>query len=216
MDHVITGPGFLASDGVDDWRVLWGGGWALAHFRTHSFASAVALTGAIGDLLAASAHHGDIDLRHDSVTVRLFSGEWQGLARKDAELAQRISIVAREHEATADPSSLQHVQLSIAAVDIGRVIPFWSAVLGYDEAWGSDVLDPLQRGPSVSFHRMDPPRTERNRVHVDVFVPPDQVASRIDAGLRAGGRIIFDNAPHWWTLADPEGNEVDLAIWMDE
>jgi 4a-hydroxytetrahydrobiopterin dehydratase len=30
----------------------------------------------------------------------------------------------------------------------------------------------------------------------------------------AGGRIVFDNAPHWWTLADPEGNEVDLAIWM--
>jgi 4a-hydroxytetrahydrobiopterin dehydratase len=27
--------------------------------------------------------------------------------------------------------------------------------------------------------------------------------------------VISDkNAPEWWALADPEGNEVDLAIWM--
>jgi len=30
----------------------------------------------------------------------------------------------------------------------------------------------------------------------------------------AGGRIVSDaHAPSWWTLADPEGNEADLAIW---
>jgi 4a-hydroxytetrahydrobiopterin dehydratase len=26
--------------------------------------------------------------------------------------------------------------------------------------------------------------------------------------------ISDENAPGWWILADPEGNEADLAIWM--
>ena len=27
--------------------------------------------------------------------------------------------------------------------------------------------------------------------------------------------MIFDkHAPQWWTLADPEGNEVDVATWQ--
>ena len=37
------------------------------------------------------------------------------------------------------------------------------------------------------------------------------------AALAAGGRVVDDsNAPEWWTLADPEGNEVDLAPWRDD
>jgi 4a-hydroxytetrahydrobiopterin dehydratase len=39
------------------------------------------------------------------------------------------------------------------------------------------------------------------------------VQARIDAALAAGGQIVRDNGPHWWTLADQEGNEADLAIW---
>ncbi|HEV3213801.1 MAG TPA: VOC family protein [Acidimicrobiales bacterium] len=216
MDDHLSGSGFLAAPGVADWRALWGGGWAVAHFSTRTFTSAVALARAIGELMSASAHPGDIDLRHDGVTVRLFSGAWEGLSRRDAALAQAISIIAREHGAVADPAAAQHVQLSIAAADIELVRPFWSAVLGYAEVGEGDVLDPLRRGPTLSFHRMDPPRTERNRIHVDVYVAPDLVESRIQAGIRAGGRVVYDNAPHWWTLADPEGNEVDLAIWMDD
>jgi 4a-hydroxytetrahydrobiopterin dehydratase len=31
----------------------------------------------------------------------------------------------------------------------------------------------------------------------------------------AGGRLVSDDrAPTWWTLADPEGNEVDVATWQ--
>jgi 4a-hydroxytetrahydrobiopterin dehydratase len=216
MDDQLTGPGFLASPGVDDWRAIWGGGWALAHFRTSSFTSAVALTCVIGHLMTEVEHPGDVDLRRDGVTVRLFSGEWGGLSRRDADLARRISTAARDQGAVAEAALVQHVQLSIAAVDIELVRPFWSAVLGYAEVWEGDVLDPLRRGPTLSFQRMDPPRMGRDRMHVDVYVSPDLVESRIQAALRAGGRIVFDNAPLWWTLADPEGNEVDLAIWMDD
>jgi hypothetical protein len=48
----------------------------------------------------------------------------------------------------------------------------------------------------------------------DIYLPHDQVQARIDAALAVGGRIVSDaHAPLSWTLADPEGNEVDLAIW---
>jgi 4a-hydroxytetrahydrobiopterin dehydratase len=33
--------------------------------------------------------------------------------------------------------------------------------------------------------------------------------------VAAGGTIVRDNGPEWWTLADPEGNEVDIAPWPD-
>jgi hypothetical protein len=58
-------------------------------------------------------------------------------------------------------------------------------------------------------------RTGRNRIHIDVGVPHDQAEARVAAALAAGGSLVEDRfAPAWWTLADPEGNEVDLATWI--
>ena len=35
------------------------------------------------------------------------------------------------------------------------------------------------------------------------------------AALAAGGRLVSDeHALAWWTLADAEGNEADVATWM--
>jgi 4a-hydroxytetrahydrobiopterin dehydratase len=43
-------------------------------------------------------------------------------------------------------------------------------------------------------------------------VPSDQAEARVAAALNAGGRIVRDeSAPAWWTLADPEGNQADVA-----
>lgn len=194
--------------------MLWGGGWACAHFRTESFEAGVALVQAIGDLAAAAAHYPDVDLRPDGVTVRLFTPQAEGLTRRDVELARRISAAARGLDVAAEPAVVQHVQVAIDALVIPEVRPFWHAVLGYDEVGDEDLLDPHRRLPSFWFQQMDAPRTGRNRIHIDVYLPHDQVEARIAAALAAGGRIISDaNAPGWWTLADPEGNEVDLAIW---
>ena len=62
---------------------------------------------------------------------------------------------------------------------------------------------------------MDAPRPQRNRMHLDVWVPHDQAEARAAAALAAGGRQgTAEHAPMWWVLADPEGNEVDVATWM--
>jgi 4a-hydroxytetrahydrobiopterin dehydratase len=62
---------------------------------------------------------------------------------------------------------------------------------------------------------MNAPRPQRNRIHVDIAVPHDQAEPRIAAAIAAGGHLVSDeHAPEWWTLADAEGNEYDVATTM--
>ena len=214
MTNLISAKQFRDAAGVEDWRTIFGGGWACAYFRTGSFAAGVELVRAIGEVAAAANHHPDVDLRPEGVSVKLFTSDFGGLSEQDVAVARQISAAAAELGVPADPSSVQHVQVAIDALVSTDVRPFWVAVLGYAPFGEEDVLDPQRRGPTFWFQRMDAPRPQRNRFHIDVYLPRDQVEARIAAALAAGGRIVNDaNAPGWWTLADAEGNEVDLAIW---
>jgi 4a-hydroxytetrahydrobiopterin dehydratase len=210
---------FSEADGVEDWRVLGEG--ACPYFRTGSFVAGTRLVHAIGELAGLGEHHPDLDLRHEGVTVRLLTtaDDWYGLTERDLDLARQISAVARQLGLSADPSALQTVQVSIDALVGSEVMPFWRAVLGYEyrpDSPDEDLIDPRGRGPSLWFQEMDAPRPQRNRIHIDVWVPHDQAEARVKAAIAAGGRLVTDeHAPGWWTLADPEGNEVDVATWMD-
>jgi 4a-hydroxytetrahydrobiopterin dehydratase len=196
-----------------DWRVVRND--ACAHFRTGAFAAGVALVDAIGRLADATDHHPDVDLRSDGVTVRLRTDSG-ALGEREVALAQQISAAARELGVPVDPTSLQIVQIAIDALVIPDVMPFWRAVLGYREVGDEDLIDPLFQGPPIWFQQMDAPRPQRNRIHIDVYVPHDQAETRVAAALAAGGHVVSDeNAPGWWTLADAEGNEVDVAPWPD-
>jgi 4a-hydroxytetrahydrobiopterin dehydratase len=108
--------------------------------------------------------------------------------------------------------------VTIDALVSAEVMPFWRAVLGYEyraDSPDEDLVDPRGRGTSLWFQEMDTPRPQRNRVHIDVWVPHDQAGARVAAAIAAGGRPVTDeHAPSWWTLADPEGNEVDVATWL--
>jgi 4a-hydroxytetrahydrobiopterin dehydratase len=215
MTERISPRQFHGSDGVDDWRVLFDG--AKTYFATGSFAKGIELVDVIGRLADAANHHPDVDLRYAGVTVALFTHEVGDISDRDVALAQQISMAARELGIAADPSKVQTVQISIDALVIPEVLPFWGAVLGYDRFGDEDVVDPLSRGPWVTFQQMDEPRPQRNRIHIDVSVPRDQAEARIAAALAAGGHIVTDAfAPHWWTLADAEGNEVDIAPWRED
>jgi 4a-hydroxytetrahydrobiopterin dehydratase len=213
MTDRITGKQFDASSGVEDWRALWGGGFACTYFQTRSFGTGATLVHAISELTTAANHHVDVDLGSEGVTVRLFTDDPGGLSNHDVELARAISAAARKLGVSADPSGVQHVQVSIDALVTAEVLPFWRAVLGYQTVGDEDVLDPHRCGPPFTFQQMDAPRPQRNRIHIDVYVPRDQADVRIAAALAAGGHMVNDTrAPDWWTLADAEGNEVDLAI----
>ncbi len=215
MVERVSPRNFHELDGVGDWRILFGG--ATAYFVTGTFAKGVELVDAIVRLAAAANHHPDVDLRYAGVRVTLLSHEIGEISDRDVALAQQISVVARELGISADPSKAQVMQVSIDATDIATLRPFWSAVLGYDELGDEDVVDPLGLGPVMTLQQMDEPRPRRNRLHIDVSVPRDQVEQRIVAALAAGGHLVTDAlASHWWTLADAEGNEVDVAPWADD
>lgn len=213
MTERVSMRGFTEAVGATGWRVLAGN--ASAYFRTGSFGAGVRLTAEIGRVSEAAGHHADVDVRPDGVTVRLpMSPELEGLTDRDADLAGRISAAARDLGVDADPSVVQDVQLTIDALVAADVMPFWAAVLGYDPLGDEDVVDPHRRNPGIWFQDMDAPRPQRNRIHVDVFVPHDQAQARVDAALAAGGRVIrVVRAPQYWTLADAEGNEVDVTTW---
>jgi 4a-hydroxytetrahydrobiopterin dehydratase len=214
MTDQITGKQFDESAGVQDWRALVGGGRACAYFSTGSFAAGAALVQAISDLPSVAKHHVDVDLRPEGVIVRIFTQDPWGLSNQDVEIAREISAASRSLGLAADPSAVEHVQVAIDALDIAKVRPFWRAVLGFDGVGEEDLLDPHRSQPSFWFQQMDAERPQRNRIHIDVYVPRDQAEARIAAALAAGGHIVSDaHAPDWWTLADPEGNEADLAIW---
>ena len=197
-----------------DWRVVRDA--ASTHFRTGSFAAGVALVDAIGTLADAANHHPDVDLRYHGVTVRLKTHSEGGLTERDVALAGQITDAARELGVPVDLSGLQMIQVAIDALVIPDVLPFWRAVLGYEQEDDEDVADPDAQGPPFWFQQMDAPRPQRNRIHIDLYVPHDQAEARVAAALAAGGHIVSDeNAPGWWTLADAEGNEVDVAPWPD-
>ncbi|XIE78798.1 VOC family protein [Streptomyces sp. SBR177] len=201
---------FREEPGLDDWRVLGEG--ACAHYRTGTFAEGAAFVAALAALPGSADRAPDVDLRPDGVTVRLITltDELYGLTEGDPELARRISALAAELGLTADPSALTGVQVTLDALDIPAVTPFWHALLGYVHRAGSpeDLVDPGRRNAAFYFQRMTTPRPQRNRVHVDVWVPHDQAESRIAAALEAGGRLVTaEHAPSHWVLADPEGNE---------
>jgi hypothetical protein len=102
---------------------------------------------------------------------------------------------------------------------------FWAAVLGYQvRAYGQDDLDDLAAigrtpdtdpsvavdppdgvaGPGLFVNEVPEPKTVKNRMHLDVWLPGEDV----DPLLALGARVLREpGEDDWWVLADPEGNE---------
>ena len=216
MTDRISPRQFQESEGVEDWRVLGDG--ACAYFRTGSLAAGARLVQAISELPGVDDHPPDVDLRPDGVTVRLLTvaDDYYGMSRRDVDLAVRISAAARALGLSADTSAVQSVLVIPGWTNTAEVMPFWQAVLGYERRPDSpdeDLVDPRNRAPAFWFERMEQPRPDGGgAIHVAVWVPHEQAEARIAAALAAGGRMVRDEfAPSWWTLADPAGNEADIA-----
>jgi 4a-hydroxytetrahydrobiopterin dehydratase len=207
---------------LPDWRILLRGveGW----FAASSFSAGAAFVAEVAQAADEADHHPDVDLRYPGrVHVRLISHDVTGLSDRDAALAERISELARERGLAAEPRASTRTEVAIDALDIELVRPFWTAVLGYRDETPHEpgdivraIRDPAGLGPSFWFQQMDEPRPQRNRIHIDVTVPEDEVDARIEAALAAGGTLVSDaEARAFWVLADPEGNEACLCTWQD-
>jgi 4a-hydroxytetrahydrobiopterin dehydratase len=211
----VTHTEFSELDGLDDWRIVFHE--IQAEFQAPSFPAGGALVVAIAEAAEAANHHPDVELHYPGrVRVHLSTHATGGLSTHDVDLARQISALAADAGATAQPSTGQTVEVAIDTMDEARIRPFWAAVLDYRAQDDGSLADPRGFGPPVWFQRMDEPRTERNRFHLDVSVPHDVAQQRIDAALAAGGRLVTDRyARAFWVLADADGNEACICTWQD-
>jgi 4a-hydroxytetrahydrobiopterin dehydratase len=207
---------FLAAEGVADWVVLHGG--AMAVFRVPSLAEAARLAEVVARIPGLDGVL--MTLADGQLTVRLTRGVFR-LEERHVGLARAVSAVAREHGARdrgppPDRTRAQEVQLAIAAQPDAIDVGFWRAVLGYAELADDNAVDPLGHGSTVWMQGLDPAKSLRHAMHVDVSVAREQAEQRLAAALAAGGRIVDDSeAPSAWILADRSGNRVCIAAWPD-
>jgi 4a-hydroxytetrahydrobiopterin dehydratase len=207
--------------GLEDWRVIRSG--VEANFSCGSFTEAGRFAADLARLCDERDHHASIDLRYpDLVHVMSTTHFLHTLTDRDVELARAISEIARERGFRSTPKDSMVVEIAIDAMDIGAVLPFWQAVLGYVPEHSAEgeqataIMDPEGLGPSVWFQQLDAPRTDRNRIHLDVDVPSDVAEERVAAAIAAGGRLVSDaEAKAFWVLADAEGNEACVCTWQD-
>jgi 4a-hydroxytetrahydrobiopterin dehydratase len=168
-----------------------------------------------------------MDVRRDRVVLSLQSLANVSVTARDIEIAQNISAALSERGLRTDADtgggtqrSVQALEIAIDALDIAAVRPFWRAVMGYDDEAGASgpedpIVDPVGQGPAIWFQRMDAPRPQRNRIHVDISVPHDEAHRRVQMAIGAGGRVLSDAAaPAFWVLADVEGNEACVTTWQ--
>jgi len=215
MTERVMARQFQAAAGAEAWRVLPEGASAL--YRTGSFVASARFVDAISGLV----REGDephVDIRGDGVTVllRAFKDAGYGLLQADLDLARAISTIAGEMGLTPDPTAVQGLLIIPGGTDRRVIMPFWQAVLGYEprpDSPDEDLVDPHERLAPFWFEQMDELRADgAGTMHVVVWVPWDQADARVAAGLAAGGRVVRHNVEElFWTLADPVGNEVDIA-----
>jgi 4a-hydroxytetrahydrobiopterin dehydratase len=132
------------------------------------------------------------DLRRERVPLSLRSPAGAAVTPREVALARRISEAAAEPGLATDPGSS-----------------------GAGGLWTTKPSAPSGGVASPTwFQQMDVPRPQRNRIHLDISVPDDEARRRIQATLAAGGRLTYDaEAPAFWVLADPEGNEACITTW---
>ncbi len=208
---LVAENGTFADPDAGDWRLTLT---AAAHYPTSSFLQGVDLLEAVAALADDAGLPLMIDLRYPGVTVD--GGKDQHEAEGFLALARAVQSAARRLGLVADPAGVRDFQIGIDALDIPAVKAFWRTALDYVEdprPQLDDLFDPRRINPPVFFQQLDAPRQQRNRIHLDLFVSAEDAQARVEAAVAAGGRIVSEaHAPSWWTVADPEGNELDIAV----
>ncbi|MFI6925405.1 4a-hydroxytetrahydrobiopterin dehydratase [Nonomuraea spiralis] len=208
----LTGPQ-IAQEGLTGWAHLLRG--LQTRIHTETFAAGLALVDAVGAVAEEMNHHPDLDLRYTHVDVRLTSHDAGGVTGRDVRLARAISTLAADAGVRLDSSAVSLLELGLDTPDRASVRPFWAAMTGMEPDAGGDLHDPAGTLPNVWFQASGD-EEPRQRWHLDVWVEPAQVRSRIEAAVAAGGRLVSDSeAPSYWVLADPEGNHACLCTWEE-
>ncbi len=198
---------------------LWTPGLGAIHteFVAETFSAAAQLVGAFGQAADRLDHHPEIHIRYPGVVgVSVSTHAVGGLSDLDERLAREFSTIAEKEGCRQQRAVMSLVEIAIDTVDADQIRPFWAAAMGYRVDRYNNLVDPRGLGPSIWFQQMDSPRTDRNRLHLDVTVAPEDADGRVANAVAAGGTLLSDKrARAFWTLADADGNEVCICTWLD-
>ena len=213
--NLLTPNEFEAADGVEDWRITCDG--VTATFRTASFASGSRFVERIATLDGLEPWLPDVDVRHDTVTVRMLrvADDWYGPTRQSVELARSIS----SHRRGARPDAGSGRRAGHPLRRGGGRHPEGHGVLA-----GRARLRVPAGQPGRGPHRPAGTWARRCGSSRSTWRARSATRSTSRAGCPTSwprhaspprsppaGRSCAAFAPMWWTLADPEGNEVDIA-----
>lgn len=181
-------------------------------YTTADFASALRLVDQVGVAAESMDHHPDVRLGYGTVAFRLHSHDVGGVTARDVRLARSIQELADALGAENAHVAPARYDIAIDCSDADAIRPFWMVGLGYQESVTDgeiELVDPRGLGPRVWFQHMEIARMDRNRIHLDVYVPTVDAESRVQTIIDVGGVLLTDeHAPDWWVLADEEGNEL--------
>lgn len=215
MSKEILTDAAVHAEGLDDWRILIGS--LHARFATGDFATGLRLVNRIGAAAEGANHHPDLDLRYPHLNVKLVSHDVGGLTSRDVQMARQISQLAIEEGVSADPASVQSLEVALNTPDAAAIKPFWRAALGLSDTARPevDLVDPDGSVPALWFQPTEDTEPDRMRFHLDITVGQDVAEERIAAALAAGGTLVTDeHAPAFWVLADAQGNKVCVCTWQ--
>lgn len=213
----------IAEFGLTDWRKLGQG--LHARYVVDDFGAGARFVAAVAAAGDEVGHHPEVKLGDGYVDLKLISAdaiyrdgegtehvvEW--VTQQDIDLARRITALAADHKAAADPASITAIELALDTAHAAAIAPMWAALLtgstsavGYGSV-GSGVRDALGRVPGLWFQETDEHETPRQRFHFDIWVAPEVASERIAAAVAAGGVVVDDSeAPSFVVLADSDGN----------
>lgn len=207
----LTGRQFRDT-GLSDWRMLAQG--IHARFATGDFVTGLAFVQSVTELAEGANHHPDVTLTYPYVDLMLLTHDQDNrVTEKDVELAQKISQVASEQGIGTEPAPLTEVEIAIDTADADGIGPFWGAVLtGSADAYADgEIADPNGRSPLLWLQPTESHDEPRQRFHLDVWVPNEQVEARVRAAVEAGGAEVH-RTPTFVVLADSDGNKACICF----
>src|SRR5262245_26216933 len=116
-------------------------------------------------------------------------------------------------------SNVAVLAVTLDCADLARSAAFWCGVLGYvAEPFPSGrywrVAPAKGDGPRLVLQQVPEPKSQKNRMHLDLQVPDleSEVARIVSLGARQiTANPIDEDGWMWHVLADPDGNEFCCA-----
>lgn len=219
----------IAEASLADWRKLAQG--LHARYLVDDFSAGARFVAAVAEAGDALGHHPRVSIGKGHVDLTLVSDdaifrdregtahvvEW--VTQQDVDLARRVTEIAADHKAVADPASVSEIELGLDTTRSATIAPVWAALLtGTAEAQGrgtpsDEIRDATGRVPNLWFGDAADHESDRQRFHLEVYVAPEVAEQRVAAAIAAGGTIVDDSdAPSLTVIADQDGNTATVCV----